>query len=255
MLRVEPVPAFQDNYIWVIRRGQRAAVVDPGDADPVLTRLAAEGLDLAAILCTHHHGDHVGGVEDLLRRFDVPVFGPRAEAIRTVNRPLAGGDRAEVPELGLAFDVIPVPGHTRGHIAYFGHGTVFCGDTLFACGCGRLFEGTPEQMFGSLQKFAALPPDTGVYCGHEYTVANIRFALAANPGNAALRERDRAARALRAAGKPTLPSAIGLELETNPFLRCADPEVIRSAGEWAGKSLERPVEVFAALREWKNGFR
>jgi hydroxyacylglutathione hydrolase len=255
MLRVEPVPAFADNYIWVIHDDAHAVVVDPGDATPVLRYIEAEGLRLTAILCTHHHHDHVGGVEELMRRNPVPVYGPATENIPTVNRPLADGERVVLPELGAAFDVMAIPGHTRGHIAYVGQEMVFCGDTLFAVGCGRLFEGTPTQMHASLQKLASLAPDTRVYCGHEYTLANIRFALVANPGNVALRERDQVARATRAEGRPTLPSSIALEIATNPFLRCTDPEVAGGAQAHAGTVLENPVQVFAALREWKNGFR
>lgn len=255
MLHVEPVPAFDDNYIWMIRDRENAVVVDPGDAGPVIARLEAEGLRLRAILCTHHHGDHVGGNADLLRRFPVPVYGPHGEGIRTLSRSLAEGDRVNLPELGLAFAVLEVPGHTRGHIAYVGNGMLFCGDTLFACGCGRVFEGTPEQLYESLQKLAALPPDTLVYCAHEYTVSNIRFARAANPGNGALRERETAARAMRSRGEPTLPSTLELELATNPFLRCGDPEVAAAASGRARAPLSDPVEVFATLREWKNHFR
>lgn len=255
MVHVEPVPAFDDNYIWLIRKGVHAAVVDPGDAGPVVARLEAEGLALCAILCTHHHGDHVGGNADLLRRFPVPVYGPRSEGIRTLSHPLAEGQRVRLPQLGLAFDVMEVPGHTRGHIAYIGHGMLFCGDTLFACGCGRVFEGTPEQLYESLQKLAALPAETRVYCGHEYTVSNIRFARAANPGNRALQEREVSARRLRERQEPTLPSTLALELATNPFLRCDDPEVAAAASAQARVPLTDPVEVFAALREWKNRFR
>jgi hydroxyacylglutathione hydrolase len=253
-LQVVPVPAFADNYIWVIRDHQHAAVVDPGDAAPVLDYLARESLSPVAILATHHHGDHVGGVEALRRRFPVPVYGPRAERIAEVTAPLAEGDRVEVPALGVAFDVLEVPGHTAGHIAYVGHGWLFCGDTLFACGCGRLFEGTAAQMHRSLAKLARLAGDTRVYCAHEYTLANIRFARAADADNAALAERERREAERRAAGRPTLPSTIGLELATNPFLRCDDPGVRRAAAERAGRALSDPVEVFATLREWKNRF-
>ena len=253
-LQVVPVPAFADNYIWVIRDRQHAAVVDPGDAEPVLDYLARESLTPVAILATHHHGDHVGGVGALRRRFPVPVYGPRAERIAEVTAPLAEGDRVELPALGLAFDVLEVPGHTAGHIAYVGHGWLFCGDTLFACGCGRLFEGTAAQMHRSLAKLARLPGDTGVYCAHEYTLSNIRFARAADADNAALAERERREAERRAAGRPTLPSTIGLELATNPFLRCEDPGVQRAASERAGRALSDPVEVFATLRDWKNRF-
>ncbi len=252
---IVPIPAFADNYIWCLRSGSHAAVVDPGDEEPVLEYLDRHRLRLAAILCTHLHGDHVGGNAGLLRRHPVPVYGPRAEPIATVNRPLGEGDVVRLPELSLALRVLEVPGHTGGHIAYLGDGLLFCGDTLFAAGCGRLLGGSAGQMSRSLARLAALPPDTRVYCAHEYTLANIRFARAANPGNAALREREAAARELRARGEPTVPSTIALELATNPFLRCGDPEVIAGAEAHAGRRLADPASVFAALREWKNGFR
>jgi len=255
MVRVEAIPAFEDNYIWLVREEGNAVVVDPGDADPVIARLEAEGLQLRAILCTHHHGDHVGGNASLLRRFSVPVYGPRAEGIRSVSHPVAEGDRVSLPEVGLTFEVLGVPGHTLGHIAYVGHGMLFCGDTLFACGCGRVFEGTPEQLYASLRKLAALPPDTLVYCAHEYTLSNIRFAREANPGNRALEEREASVRALRDRRQPTLPSTLGLELATNPFLRCDDPEVAATASAQAGAPVTVPAQVFAVLRDWKNRFR
>jgi hydroxyacylglutathione hydrolase len=255
MTEVVALPAFADNYIWVLRRGGCAAVVDPGDAGPVLAYLREQGLRLVALLATHHHGDHVGGNEDLLRRHPAPVYGPRDPRIPSVDRPVGDGDRVSLPELGLELRVLEVPGHTRSHIAYLGGGALYCGDTLFACGCGRLFEGTAAQMHASLQRLAALPPETRVYCAHEYTLANIRFALAADPDNAALRARDAATRALRAAGRPTVPSTIAEERATNPFLRCQEAALAAAAGRQAGRRLADPEAVFAALREWKNGFR
>ena len=254
-VQVHPVPAFEDNYLWVAEDGRHAAVVDPGDEAPVQAFLEARGLALSAILVTHHHGDHVGGVEWLAGRWRCPVYGPAGEKIDGLTHRLAEGDRITVPGLGLALSVLEVPGHTRGHIAYAGDGLVFCGDTLFACGCGRLFEGTPAQMVASLAKLAALPPATRVYCAHEYTMSNIRFALAVEPGNAALFERGERDAAARAAGRPTLPCTIADELATNPFLRWASPEVIASASRHAGRALATPVEVFTAVREWKNTFR
>lgn len=252
--QVVPVRALKDNYIWVLRAATSAAVVDPGDAQPVLDYLEAEHLKLVAILATHHHPDHVGGVGKLLSLFDVPVFGPRNEPIAGLTRKVGEGDRAEVPEIGASFTVIDIPGHTRAHIAYYEEKTLFCGDTLFACGCGRLFEGTAEQMFASLQKLAALPDDTLVYCAHEYTLANIGFAKAVEPDNVVLAERERAERALQAQGRPTVPSTIAREKATNPFLRCAEPAVIESANKYLGARLGHPVQVFAAIREWKNRF-
>ena len=187
---VVPVKAFKDNYVWTLRNATHAAVVDPGEARPVLDYLQREKLVLAAILATHHHPDHVGGIAELRRSFAVPVYGPKNEPIPTLTQPVAEGDRVAIPELGVNFSVLDIPGHTRAHIAYYGAGALFCGDTLFACGCGRLFEGTAEQMYASLAKLAALPDETKVYCGHEYTLANIGFAKAVEPGNSALEQRE-----------------------------------------------------------------
>jgi hydroxyacylglutathione hydrolase len=255
MMQIHPVPAFEDNYLWVIEDGRHAAAVDPGDEQPVQAFLESRGLALSAILVTHHHGDHVGGVEWLAGRWKCPVFGPAGERIDGLTQRLREGDRITVPGLELELAVLDVPGHTRGHIAYAGPGMVLCGDTLFACGCGRLFEGTPAQMQESLAKLARLPGETRVYCAHEYTMSNIRFALAVEPGNAKLLARSERDAAARAAGRPTLPCTIADELDTNPFLRWASPEVIASASRHAGRALAAPVEVFAAVREWKNGFR
>jgi hydroxyacylglutathione hydrolase len=234
-------------------------VVDPGDAAPILASLDEHGLTLTAILLTHHHADHTGGVPALLARFPVPVFGPSKDGIDAVTDPLNEGDAFTVPGLGLELTVLDVPGHTRGHIAYVrktpGLHWLFCGDTLFAGGCGRLFEGTPAQMAASLEKLAALPEDTEVYCAHEYTLANLRFALAVEPGNTALALRMRDESAKRAVDVPTVPSSIGLERRTNPFLRYREPDIVASLVA-AGKLEDgaAPVAAFAALREWKNVF-
>ncbi len=251
------MPAFQDNYLWLIHDGAHAAAVDPGDAAPILAALEAHGLSLAAILLTHHHADHVGGVPELLRHHPVPVFGPRAEAIAGVTQALVQGDRVTLAQPALQLSVLEVPGHTRGHIAYVAseQGWLFCGDTLFAGGCGRLFEGTPAQMTASLAKLAALPDDTQVYCAHEYTLSNLRFAQHVDPRNAALATRIAAEQAKRERGQPTVPSSIGLEKLTNPFLRYREPaiaEQLRAAGRL--ESAE-PLAVFTALREWKNSYR
>ncbi len=254
MTTIAPIRAFKDNYIWCLRRGTNAAVVDPGDAGPVFDYLRAEGLQLTAILNTHHHADHVGGNVDLLSKYNVPVFGPAHESIPGVTRKLVEGDEIEVPGIGVSLHVLDIPGHTAGHIACYGEGLLFCGDTLFSCGCGRLFEGTPEQMHSSLSKLADLPSETLVYCGHEYTLSNLRFADAAEPGNPALAERLVAARAALDRGTPTLPSTIGTERATNPFLRVREPVLVTSASRYAGRTLTNAVEVFAALRKWKDGF-
>lgn len=257
MLSVLTVPAFNDNYLWLIHDGAHAAVVDPGDADAILAALDANKLSLAAILLTHHHADHVGGVPGLLQRFPVPVFGPRREAIDGITWPLQEGDSAIIPELSLQLSVLDVPGHTSGHIAYVAaeQGWLFCGDTLFAGGCGRLFEGTPAQMSASLAKLAALPDTTQVFCAHEYTIANLRFALEVEPRNQALQARMQAEQAKRDQGRPTVPSTIGLEKASNPFLRYREPDIIarlKDAGRLDGSE---PIAAFAALREWKNNYR
>jgi hydroxyacylglutathione hydrolase len=257
MLQVTPVRAFTDNYIWLIhspRDARTVVVVDPGDAAPVQHVLATDNLKLGAILLTHHHGDHVGGVADLLRQQVVPTFGPAGEALPCNPVRLREGDRVDLHELGLQFEVLDVPGHTAGHIAYFGHGAVFCGDTLFSGGCGRLFEGTAEQMAGSLAKLAALPDDTAVYCAHEYTISNLLFGLAVEPDNPAARAYLEECRARRAHDEATVPSNIRQERNVNPFLRC-DQETVKHAAEArAGRRLNR-TEVFAVIRQWKDGFR
>lgn len=261
-LSVLTVPAFNDNYLWLIHDGVHAAVVDPGDAHAIEAALRAHRLVLTAILLTHHHADHTGGVPALLQQYAVPVFGPAHDGIAAVTQPLAEGDTVDVPGLALRLSVLDVPGHTRGHIAYVReageHGAepwLFCGDTLFAGGCGRLFEGTPAQMAASLDKLAALPSDTKVYCAHEYTLSNLRFAQAVEPGNMVLQARIDADSGKRSRGEPTVPSTIGLERNTNPFLRYAEPQIaaqLVAAGKLQGG--EMPVAVFAALRQWKNTF-
>jgi hydroxyacylglutathione hydrolase len=258
MTSIIPIPAFTDNYIWLIGDGRNAAVVDPGDAAPVLDRLARDGLELCAIIATHHHNDHIGGVPRLLERFAVPVFGPASESIPGRTHALREGDEIEVPRLHLTLRVLDIPAHTAGHIAYVGDvegPVVFCGDTLFTAGCGKLFEGTAEQMWHSLSKLALLPDATRVYCGHEYTLANLRFAQAVEPDNPALRARIARDTATRARGAPTVPSTMADERATNPFLRAALPDVKAAAEAHAGRPLPDAVASFATLRAWKNDFR
>jgi hydroxyacylglutathione hydrolase len=253
-----PLPAFQDNYLWLLHDGQRALVVDPGDSQPVMACLQREGLQLEAILVTHHHPDHVGGVDALREATGARVWGPAGERIPEPVTRLSGGDLLAV--LGLDFDVLDVPGHTAGHIAYYctsfdGRPLLFCGDTLFSAGCGRLFEGTPPQMLASLDKFAALPAGTRVCCTHEYTLSNLKFAKTIEPDNAELINYAAHCETLRAQGLPTLPSSIGLEKRINPFLRSREESVARAARAHDSATGDDPVAVFATLRQWKNVYK
>jgi hydroxyacylglutathione hydrolase len=259
-LSVRAVRAFADNYIWLIdapRAPARVLVVDPGDAAPVITELRRHGASLAAILLTHHHPDHIGGVADLLAsaRGPIPVVGPDDDRIALLTRRMADSEILDLPELGLRFQSLHVPGHTSSHIAFFGHGALFCGDTLFSAGCGRLFEGSPAQMRASLARLAALPGATRVFAGHEYTVANLNFASQAEPDNAAADAYRVSVEALRAQNLPSLPSTLDVEIRVNPFLRCENPAVRASAARHAGRELSDGTAVFAALRSWKDGFR
>ncbi len=253
-LEILALPAFADNYIWVLRSGNAVAVVDPGDAAPVLDYLAATATRLCAILVTHHHADHVGGIDGLVARHQVPVYGPAAEAIDGVDHPLTNGDRVRLTDLGIEFEVLEVPGHTRGHVAYYRRGMLFCGDTLFGAGCGRLFEGTAAQMHASLARLAALPADTDIYCAHEYTQANLRFAAIVEPGNDAITQRSAEAAQLRSRELATVPSTLAAELATNPFLRWDAPTVVAAAQARLGRTPAGPAEVFAAIREWRNRY-
>lgn len=262
-MRIHAIPAFTDNYIWALWEDRTAVLVDPGDAAPALQFLATQALNLGAVLITHHHPDHVGGLPALLRQHPAPVYGPRAEASRVpqINRPLDDGDRIEL--LGRRFTVLAVPGHTLGHIAYHAAGdsthdeagVLLCGDTLFSAGCGRLFEGTPQQMHASLQRLNALQGDTRVCCTHEYTLSNLAFAVAVEPDNADIRGWLVEVRQLRSMGLPSLPSTLALERRSNPFLRCAEPTVRDAVCAWAGAAPADEAAVFAALRQWKDGFR
>ena len=248
------IPAFRDNYLWLLPRGGRAAAVDPGDAAPVLAALAADGLRLTAILLTHHHADHIGGVARLRAEFPgIPVFGPEDERVPATAR-VREGDAVRLEDLGREFRVLEVPGHTRSHIAYAGGGDLFCGDTLFAGGCGRLFEGTPAQMRASLAKLRVLPDATRVYCAHEYTQANLAFAQAVEPDNAELAAYRDEVRRKRGRDEPTVPAELGREKRCNPFLRWDRPGVVRAAERRAGRSGLAPDEVFGEIRSWKDGF-
>lgn len=254
---LHPIPAFADNYIWALREDQQVLVVDPGDAAPVLNWLANEACTLTGILITHHHADHTGGVAELMVKTGAPAWGPAFESLPDgVNR-VEGG--ATVAWRNIAFEVIDVPGHTAGHIAYFtandaSSPLLFCGDTLFSGGCGRLFEGTPEQMLNSLDRLAALPGHTRVCCTHEYTLSNLRFALAVEPGNLNLIAYTHWCETERAARRPTLPSTLNRETEINPFLRSREPSVRQTLSQ-RGWDVESDTQAFAALRRWKDDFR
>ena len=255
MIQISALPAFTDNYIWLLQdhATQRCAVVDPGDAAPVQAWLDAHpGWVLGDILITHHHHDHIGGVETLKKATGATVYGPASENIP--GRDVALKDNDTVRVLGWDFDVYAVPGHTLGHIAYYHHGLLFCGDTLFAAGCGRLFEGTPQQMHQSLSRLAALPEDTLVYCTHEYTLSNLKFAAAVEPDNRDIAARLEKVTRQRENGVMTLPSTLALEKLTNPFLRTGEILVTQKVDERNGPQNRAPSEVFAALRAWKDTF-
>jgi hydroxyacylglutathione hydrolase len=257
-LSILTVPAFDDNYLWLIHNGQDAIVVDPGDAGAIFSALEKHDLILRAILLTHHHSDHIGGVNELVAQFKIPVYGPAHDGIAAVTIPLDDGDQVNIDCLNLTLDVMAVPGHTFGHIAYYAAAlkSVFCGDTLFAGGCGRLFEGTPAQMLNSLDSLAALPENTAVYCAHEYTLSNLKFALEVEPGNLDLQKRMIQEQEKRAHGISTIPTYIGLEKLTNPFLRTRVDAIIQKLVA-TEKVMAKQDEVshFAALREWKNNYR
>jgi hydroxyacylglutathione hydrolase len=256
VIRILAVPAFDDNYLWLVcDDAGNAVAIDPGDAAPVLAALHANGLMLRAILLTHHHADHIGGVAALCERYPVDVFAPDDERITCATRRVSGGDHIDLATPSLRLQVLALPGHTRTHIGYYGAGLLFCGDTLFSAGCGRLFEGTPAQMLASLDSLAALPADTAVYCAHEYTWSNCAYAATVEPGNPALQDRIRQVRELRASGLPSLPSSIGLERATNPFLRVDLPALIDWGLHSHGIAPAARVERFAALRRGKDQFR
>lgn len=253
MIEITPISAFKDNYIWAITNpnNPQVVVVDPGDAAPIIEYLCVNNLQLNAILLTHHHDDHIGGVEALLQHTIVPVYGPQSTLIRSVTKPLTEGSSIDLIQ-GLQLKVMEIPAHTLDHIAYYNEQVLFCGDTLFTAGAGRIFEGTAKQMLQALQRLAALNPQTQVYCGHEYTLNNLRFAAMVEPGNLEIQKRLAEAQQLREKNKPTVPSTIGLELQTNPFLRSKIGAVVSSVEAHFRETFSTPVEVLAALREWKN---
>jgi len=250
LLEIIPIPAFKDNYIWVLRSGNHAVVVDPGDAQRVIETLKKLSLNLTAILITHHHSDHIDGVEALLAYQNVPVYAPKLERYKFPHIAVDDLATVKLTEIQQTFTVLSIPGHTLGHIAYYNENALFCGDTLFGAGCGRLFEGTPAQMLQSLERLARLPVDTKVYCTHEYTMHNIDFALSIEPNNADLIQRQQDSRALLMRGLPTLPSSIKLELKTNPFLRCNNSSIKINSNSDNNDTLS----VFTRIRQMRNVF-
>lgn len=254
MLTLIPLPAFEDNYIWVWHDDRHAVAVDPGDAAPLIAYLDAHQLALTAVLITHHHRDHTGGNARLRQRYDCAIYAPDNPRIPDVTHVLRGGDAVDLVKPGLHFEVLATPGHTLDHISYVGHGCLFCGDTVFGCGCGKLFEGNPAMMAASLDAILALPDTTRVCCAHEYTLSNIDFAKTIAGDNATLLARERADRALRAQDRPTLPSTLALEKATNPFLRFHEPDMTAFAAAYLNRPHPRPDEVFGAIRAAKDAW-
>lgn len=257
MLNIHPAHAFKDNYIWVVHNQNYAVVIDPGITTPVIEYLQLNKLQLCAILITHHHNDHTGGIAGLIQRFDIPVYGPSNELITAITNPVQQNDIVNLPDISLNLTVLDTPGHTRGHIAYYGSDPwdmIFCGDTLFSCGCGRIFEGSAAQLYQTLQKISQLPDATLIYCAHEYTLGNIEFAKAVDPKNKKLYKFAITAEALRHKNMPTIPTTLALEKTINPFLRCEHQPIINSVQNYSQQLLQNSVDIFAVLREWKNKF-
>ena len=254
LYNITPIPTLKDNYVWAIINKPKVLIVDPGEAAPVAEFLQRHRLDLAGIIITHHHWDHTNGIINLINQYPAPVWGPSKENIPGITHPLHDNDKINLDSFPIELTIIAIPGHTLGHIAYYARGMLFCGDTLFAAGCGRLFEGTALQLYTSLQKIAALPEDTNIYCAHEYTLNNLHFAQTVEPNNKQITELIAQISALRKQGLPSLPSTLRKEKATNPFLRCDSPDVKENVEQYANKKLNDPLEIFTYLRKWKDGW-
>jgi hydroxyacylglutathione hydrolase len=256
MLEIIPLPALKDNYIWLLKNkaSGHIVIVDPSEAEPILNLIESEGLIPIAILITHHHWDHVGGIPEITEKYNIPVYTPKTESVAGSTNPVGEGDSISLPEMDLELSILDVPGHTSGAVAYYAKGMVFSGDTLFTAGCGRMFEGTPPQMHASLSKFKTLPDDTLLYCGHEYTLSNLQFAATVEPENKAIQERLIQIKQRRDKDLATVPATLAIEKETNPFLRCEQDSVINAARQHSDNKLELPHEIFAVIRSWKDSF-
>lgn len=251
MHQLNPILAFSDNYIWCLRdKNNYCVIVDPGTADPVIDYLQRNNLTLAAILITHHHLDHTGGISKLLRFSQVALYG--SNQTPQVTDVVEEDQEITISPMSLTFTVLKIPGHTLDHVAYYTKGLAFTGDTLFTAGCGKIFEGSAAQMYHSLQKLNNLPLETLIYCGHEYTEKNLQFAEMVEPNNKDIQTRLQETHLLRQKNKPTVPASLSIEKNTNPFLRCEEPAVIAAASTYAKRSLQDPIEVLETLREWKN---